>query len=116
MEEIYRAPLFGVSYQRSNKLERHAVLSVIENVLDNLSNANMLEGEINFTEDLALLGPNSPLDSLAFISFLTQLEEKLSVESKEDIYIVLSEISGFDISKNRLQVRELSEHIMKMLP
>ena len=93
----------------SNKIN-----SIIEEILIELEKNNMLEGKLNYSQELYLLGPNSPLDSLSFISFLTKLEDNLSLENGSDIYIVLNEVKGFDINKNQMNVRTLVQHIVEL--
>lgn len=91
------------------------LIEIVEKILMDLQKAGMLEGDLNFSENLALIGPGSPLDSLAFISFLTQLEDKLSLEKETDVYISLNEIQGFDLSKNHLVVKDLIQHLSSTL-
>ena len=95
-------------------MNSNEITSIIEEILIELAKNNMLEGELNFSKELYLLGPNSPLDSLSFISFLTKLEDHLSIENGSDIYIVLNEVKGFDINKNQMNVRTLVEHIVEL--
>jgi len=95
-------------------MNSNEITLIIEKILIELAENNMLEGELNFSQELYLLGPNSPLDSLSFISFLTKLEDNLSTENRSDIYIVLNEVKGFDINKNQMNVRTLVEHIVEL--
>jgi hypothetical protein len=51
---------------------------------------------------------------LGFISFLTDLEERISLKTDEETYIVLNNIENFDINQSKLTVLQLAQHIVKL--
>ncbi len=90
-------------------------LVLISEVLVNLENENLLDVPVVFSDNLPLLGPDSPLDSLSFISFLTELEDRLTILNNRDTYIVLNDIAEFDVSSNRLTAMQLASHLTKLV-
>ena len=90
-------------------------LVLISEVLVNLESENLLDAPVVFSDNLPLLGPNSPLDSLSFISFLTELEDRVTLLNSRDTYIVLNEIAEFDVSSNRLTALQLASHLTKLV-
>ncbi len=64
------------------------------------------------SDEMILLGVGSPLDSIGFVTFVTKLEERVSEETKKDIYLVLNEINEFNINKPQLTVDALARYIV----
>ena len=89
-------------------------VGLIEESLRKLESEKMIDGKLNFSESLPLLGPGTQLDSLGFISFLTDLEERISLKTEEETYIVLNNIENFDINQSKLTVLQLAHHIVKL--
>lgn len=61
-----------------------------------------------------LLGIGSPLDSIGFVTFLTDLEERIINETKRDLYLVLNDIVAFNINKPQLSADALAQYIVKI--
>ena len=89
-------------------------IGLIEESMRKLESEKMTDGVLNFSESLPLLGPGTQLDSLGFISFLTDLEERISLKTNKETYIVLNNIENFDISQSKLTVLQLAQHIVKL--
>lgn len=96
-------------------MDNVAVLEIVKDAVLKLDASNMLEGEVHFSPSLSLLGPTSAFDSLAFISFLTEVEENVSDKFGSDVYIVLNDIEGFNVNQTKLSVEELVDHICKLV-
>jgi hypothetical protein len=60
------------------------------------------------------LGIGSPLDSIGFVAFVTELEERIIEETKKDVYLVLNEINEFNINKPQLTVDALAQYLVKL--
>jgi len=66
-------------------------------------------------ENVILLGVESPLDSIEFVGFVTDLEERISVEADKDLYLVVNEIEQFNINELNLTAATLAKHIIKLV-
>ena len=62
-------------------------LKMIEMSLDKLKAYKMIPEDTVFSESLTLLGPGSPLDSIGFVTFMTDIEERISFETDKEIYL-----------------------------
>ncbi len=58
-------------------LTREAVIALIRDSIDDVNVGRDPEAVVAFSEDLALLGATSPLDSLDFVNFTVGLEDRL---------------------------------------
>lgn len=89
-------------------------LQLIVESLETLKKAGMLAKGVVPTRESILLGMKSPLDSIGFVAFVTDLEEKISDETKKDMYLVLDEISEFNVNKPYLSSDALAKYIVKI--
>ena len=93
--------------------QKHA-MELITASLEKLKKNDMLSKDVEVSDGLVLLGVGSPLDSIDFVVFTTDLEERISNEKKEDFYLVLSDIREFNISRPLLSVAALAEYIVQL--
>ena len=89
-------------------------LKMIEMSLDKLKAYKMIPEDTVFSESLTLLGPGSPLDSIGFVTFITDIEERISIETDKEIYLVLNEISDFNVNQSHLLAEQLARYLMKV--
>ena len=89
-------------------------LQLIAESLDTLKKEGMLAKDVVLTRESILLGMGSPLDSIGFVAFITDLEEKIFEETKQDLYLVLNEITEFNVSKPFLSSNVLAKYIVKI--
>ena len=66
--------------------------------LGNMKESKMLESNVELNTETILLGVGSPLDSIGFVTFVTDLEDRISSEANKDLYLVLNEIDEFNIN------------------
>ncbi len=93
--------------------EKH-VLKLIAASLETLRGLGMLASDVKLNSQTILLGIESPLDSIGFVAFITDLEERISSEAKKDLYLVLNEMSEFNVNKPYLSSDALAKYIVKI--
>ena len=89
-------------------------LELIVASLGKLKKAKMLEPDEKLNGETILLGAGSPLDSIGFVTFVTDLEESISSEAKKDLYLVLNEINEFNINQPQLCLGALAKYCVKL--
>ena len=62
-------------------------MKMIEASLGKLKENEMIARDAVVSGGLPLLGPGSPLDSIGFVVFLTDLEERISIKANKEIYL-----------------------------
>ncbi len=82
--------------------------------LGKLKKAKMLASDVELKKETILLGVGSPLDSIGFVTFVTDLEESISSEEKKDLYLVLNEINEFNINQPHLCLGALAKYCVKL--
>ena len=63
-------------------------------------------------DDTVLLGTGSALDSVAFVTFVADLEERLARETGLELYVVLDDIHEFNANAPSLSADALARYIV----
>ena len=75
-------------------LSHESAIQVIQKSFDSLQRAGLVAKEVSVQDSTVLLGSGSPFDSIAFVTFITELEDRLNrEENRDDLYRVLNDIS-----------------------
>ena len=90
-------------------------LELITASLEKLKKNGMLAQDLTVPGEMILLGIGSPLDSIGFVVFITDLEERISSEVKQDVYLVLNEIHEFNVNQPHLSVAALAKYIVQLV-
>ena len=93
-------------------MNKERAFELIKGTLDNMRNLELLEEDVIIDGDTILLGDGSPLDSIGFVSFITELEERLIKETNQDLYIVLDEVDAFNANNPSLVADVLAKYIV----
>jgi len=86
-------------------------LDLIQESLESLQSAGIIAEHIEISPDTVILGSGSELDSLGFVTFISDLEERLCEATNEDIYLVLDEIGDFNINNPYLSAGTIAKYI-----
>ena len=86
-------------------VEKERALELIKESVGGLIRGGVIEKSFVVENGTVLLGMGSPLDSLGFVTFVTDLEERLIAETdNDDLYFTLDEIQGFNMDNPNLTV------------
>jgi acyl carrier protein len=94
------------------KLKRSDVIDLIQQCLAGLNAERLEDDQIPIGEETPLLGGESQLDSLGFVAFVADLEEKLQASAGRDFVLV----GELDASENHpfRNVSALANRIVEM--
>lgn len=87
-------------------------LEIIQNTFSSLYRSGILDQEVSSEEDTVILGVGSPLDSIAFVTFITEVEDRLSDATGKEVYLVLNEIHEHNGDNQHLAVSTLINYIV----
>jgi hypothetical protein len=85
--------------------------SLINECVDSLVRSGSIDPIENFSRDTIILGGGSVLDSISFVTFITEVEDRIQAETGEEFYLVLNEIDEFNINNPNLTIGGLSDYI-----
>ena len=91
---------------------RERILQLLQKSIDHLQHSGMLEQPVVIDDNTVLLGSDAALDSLVFVAFITDVEERLNAETGRDLVLVLKDIPDFDSDEPNLPVDTLVRHLI----
>ena len=94
------------------KLDRPQVVCLIRASLEQLNSERTAEEQIDVGDDTPLLTTDSQLDSLAFISFVADLEDRLYASTEQD-FVLVGELDASEGHPFKT-VSTLANHIVEM--
>jgi hypothetical protein len=90
-------------------------LALIRETFESLQRTNIIPASVQFSEETEILGSASELDSLGFVTFISDLEERVSAEAGSDVFLVLDDIGEFNLNNPSLTTRALAAYIAGLL-
>jgi hypothetical protein len=96
-------------------LSEESAVKIIFDSLEGLVRSKTIESDVSFGLDTVLLGAWSVLDSIGFVTFVTDIEDRLEESTGEERYIVLNEINEFSIDTPELTVKIFSQYLVKLV-
>jgi len=75
-------------------MREQRAMELIRETIGGLAESGMI-GPVEVTPGTVLLGAGSPLDSLAFVTLIAELESRLQRETGKDVSLVLTELHDF---------------------
>ncbi len=94
--------------------DRNSALETMQECLDSLTRSGTISNSIILKPDIELLGSNAVLDSIGFVTFITDLEDRLQDKLNKEIYLVLNEIADFNVNNPSLTMDILAHYIVKL--
>lgn len=95
-------------------MNRTVALELIQETLDGLQRSRVLNDAVILSHDTVLLGAGSPLDSLAFVTMITELEDRLAGTMNRDIYLSFDQISADRPDLDHLSAATLADYITRV--
>lgn len=95
-------------------IEINRALIIMQDSFDSMHRSGTIQNEIVVNLDTVLLGSDESLDSLGFVTFISDMEERISEEAGKECYIVLSEIQGLNTNNSSLTTGALAHYIRKI--
>jgi hypothetical protein len=90
-------------------------LQLIQDSMDSLIRSGTIETEkVKVTHETVLLGEGALLDSIGFVTFVTDMEDRMEEKTGHECYLVLNEIGEFNINSPSLKAEVLSRYLVKL--
>ena len=87
------------------------IIKIIKETYDGFYESDIIDKKVSVTDDTHILGGASVLDSIGFITLFADIEERIMQKINKDIYLVLDEISEFDVNSPFLTAGILASYI-----
>lgn len=86
-------------------------LLVMQEVFNGMKTSGMFNDDSNLDADTVILGVGSSFDSLGFVTFISDLEERVSDVTGGEVYLILTDIHEFNKDKTVLSASTLAAFI-----
>lgn len=89
-------------------------LALIQIGLDNLHESSLLPEKVSVGPETVLLGVGAMLDSIGFVTFVSDMEDRLSRELGREIFFVLDDIQDFNVTNPFLSAAVLAAYMERL--
>ena len=96
-------------------ITKEKAMELIQESVSSLHRGGLIEEKIEVSDNTVFLGTGSLLDSIAYVAFITDLEERLNMEMHQDVYLALDKIHQFNADNSGLSASTLALYIIKLL-
>lgn len=96
-------------------ISKERAIQLMQESMSSLRRVGLIQQDVIVHSDTILLGVGTPLDSIAFVTFVTDLEDRLTQESGQEIYLVLNDIHEFNPNDVYLSADILARYIVRMV-
>ncbi len=96
-------------------LNEQALLGLIQESLDSLHRGGVVETPISVGEETSLFGEQSDLDSMGFVTFISDIEERLNQRAGRDLFIILSDLEEMYPASAKLTASMFTKYLTKLL-
>jgi acyl carrier protein len=86
-------------------------LKLMQDSFDSMKRSGMMEEAFTVTPDSIILGTGSTLDSLGFVTFISDLEERVSDQTGKEHYLILTDIHEANADQAFLTAGVLAAYI-----
>ena len=95
-------------------MDHNSAIEMMQDCLDSLTRSGTINHSVELRPEAELLGSNALLDSIGFVTFVTDLEDRLQVKLNKECYLVLNEIADFNVNSPSLTIGTLAHYILKL--
>ncbi len=91
------------------------IREIITASLQKVFDSKIVPKEFPINDDTALIGMGGNLDSVAFVTFVTDVEERIEEEIGREFILKLQEIHDLNEDKNALIVGDMARLVTKII-
>ncbi len=90
-------------------------IDIIRKTFESLRHSGVVDSKVEFSDALIILGNESEFDSIGFVTFISDLEDRVSEASNKEVFLVLDDISDFNSNNPSLTVAALSKYVDSLI-
>lgn len=89
-------------------------LNLMQETLDSLHRSGSIDAKIKADRNTVLMGEGSSLDSIGFVTFVSEFEEKLQKTTGKEVYLVLNDIGDFKVDNPNVTAGVLADYALSV--
>jgi len=94
--------------------EKEQILALLRESVRSLRRSGIIEVDMDVEPATVLLGTGSSLDSMGFVTFVTDVEERLNRATGKDLYIVLTELEELYPGETQLTASMFADYLVRL--
>jgi hypothetical protein len=96
-------------------MTKDQIIALMAQSARDLHESGLIAEKFDLTPSSTVFGDGSPLDSIGFVTFVTDVEERLAAATSKDIAVALLDIDNFDESTPVLSVDKLADYLVRLV-
>lgn len=96
-------------------ITRENVIKMMQEALDSLHRGGIIENKLDLVAETPIFGAGSNLDSMGFVTFITDVEDRLNQIENKDVFIVLSDLEELYPGAPALTAGMLGEYLVRIV-
>jgi acyl carrier protein len=88
---------------------------LIQESLESLHRGGIIEAAVSVNGETSLFGEHSDLDSMGFVTFVSDIEERLSRKADKELFIILSDLEEMYPASAKLTVSMFTNYLTTLL-
>jgi hypothetical protein len=100
--------------RKEKQMKSATATKLMQECLDGMQRSGVIDMAIAVNVDTVILGTGSFLNSIGFVTFISDLEERVSAVTGQEHYLVLTEIHEFNAEQAFLSAGTLAQYIEKI--
>lgn len=89
-------------------------IKLMQESFDSMQRSGMIEEGLTVQADTVILGAGSTLDSLGFVTFISELEDRLCAATGMDYFLILTDIHDANSDQAYLSADALASYIEQL--
>ena len=94
--------------------DKTTILELLRESVQSLRRSGIIEVDMDVKPGTVLLGSGSSLDSMGFVTFVTDVEERLNRATGKDLYIVLTELEELYPGETQLTASMFADYLVQL--
>ena len=92
-------------------IKTESISDLVAESIRSLRRSGIIEVDIEIEPSTVILGGDCSLDSMGFVTLITDVEERLNRATGKDLYIVLTDLEVKFVGQNELTIAMLVEYL-----
>ena len=95
-------------------VDKASILALLRESVQSLRRSGIIDVDMDVQPGTVLLGTGSSLDSMGFVTFVTDVEERLNRVTGKDLYIVLTELEELYPGETQLTASMFADYLVQL--
>jgi acyl carrier protein len=96
-------------------LSESRIVELIVQGLRRLQSSGIAGADFEVNDDTVLIGMGSPVDSIAFVTLITDLEQSIEGELGREFFLVMKDIHDLNEGKAELRISDLAKSVGRIV-